>query len=290
MYRPSTKLLEKINKGILPYLLVVPAFLLFMVFSLGPLADIFRLSVLKTDYINSKFVGLANFKKIFTDPIFRQTIGNSFIYVLFIVPAVTLIATFISLLVVNMKAWIHTYIRFVFYVPLLASGVIIANVWRWIYHPRGGLLNWLLSIIGLPAVIWFGGRWTAIMGVSMVVVTSTIGVHIIIYLASIKAIPKELYEAALIDGANWRQIRLRIVLPQILPTVLLMMLMNTIGAFQVWESIFLLAPYEYSQNIMYSVYTTGFMYSHFGLASAKSLVLIAIILTVAIIQRRIKRA
>ncbi len=271
------------------YILLLPAMCFFALFSVAPIVIVGRLSLFKTNYITSKFVGLANYVKIFTEPDIMATILNSFVYAIWLVVGGVTVGITTSLLIIDMRKRVHDVMRFVFYIPVFASGIIIATVWRWILHPQIGLANWFLSLVGIEPVMWLGFRFVAISVLSIMIVSVSMGATLVIYLAAMLSIPSTLFDSAKIDGATSCQIKTRIILPIITPTIFMRTLISMIGAMQIWETIYLMRPIVAANNLMFDIYLTGFTFSRYGLAAAKTLVLMLLILGMSIAKRRLER-
>ena len=235
---------------------------------------------------------MRNYISIFTDPYYYKALGNSLIYAGLIVAGQISISLFMALFVFEMPHVVHDFVRFVFYVPVFASGIIIANVWKWIFHARYGVLNWLIGLVGIEPVSWFSGRYTAIGAISIMQVMGIMGFNVLIYLAAMLSIDKEIFDAAKMDGASWARIKRSIILPMIAPQVLFTVLLSMIGAFQIFEYIYLLTgggPDYGSASLMFDIYDTGFGLSKYGVASAKSVVLMVIIMSIAVIKKRLEK-
>ena len=272
--------------------LLLPAVLTQSIAVLLPLAMVLRLSIFEVNYISkSTFVGLRNFAAAVVDPLFRQSVYNSLTFAAFIVPVLTFGPLFMALLVINESRRLQTYVRAVFYLPSFASGIILATVWRWIFHPtKAGIVNWVLSLAGLGPVFWMGERLTAIFVISVIVIMSGSGGFLILYLATMMSVGTEMYDAARADGATWWQIKTRIIVPMISPTIALIALVSMIGAMQMWALVFLLTnggPAQGTTTVMFDIYRTGMLYGRHGLAAAKSVLLMVAILVLAIVQRRV---
>ncbi len=270
-------------------MLLTPAVGFFALFSVAPIVIVGHLSLFKTNYITSQFVGFQNYVRIFTEPAIVVTILNSFIYAIWLVVGGATAGIVTGLLIIDMKKWIHDTMRFVFYIPVFASGVIIATVWRWILHPQIGLANWFLSLIGIEPVMWLGLRFVAISVLSVMIVSVSAGATLVIYLAAMLSIPSTLFDSAKMDGAASFQIKTRIVLPIITPTIFMMTLISMIGAMKIWETIYLMRPIVAANNLMFDIFITGFTFSRYGLAAAKSLILMLLILSMSIVKRRLER-
>ena len=246
-------------------------------------------SLFKTNFIHTEFVGLSNYGELLTNQEFGQTLANSFLYVAFIPTTSIIVAVGIALASYNDSKRMQSYLRAMIYVPTVIAGAILSMVWRWVFHPVSGLANWALGLVGIESVIWMGGRLSGIIAISIIILSYTCGGQLVIIMASMLSIPHEVIEAARIDGANWFQVKLRIILPLLVPIIMLCLLVAVIGAMQIWETIFLMAPTQDSHNLMYSIYFTGFQLGRYGLASAMTMVLMAIIACVAGVQRVIER-
>ncbi len=271
------------------YLLLLPAAMGFLAFDFLPVILVVRLSLFKTNYIKSAFVGFANYVKIFMEAEVLNMILNSFMYVGLIVTATTFVSLCIALLIINMNKLTQDTTRFVLYIPTFTSGIIIATVWRWILHPVQGLANWMIGLFGISPVMWLADRSTAILSISVMLVCAQIGSILVIILASMLSISSTIYDSARIDGAGWWTIKIRIIIPMVMPTILLMTLLGMIGTFQMWETLYLMKPIQAANNLMFDIYRTGFIYSKYGLSAAKSILLMAIVLGLSLIKRRVER-
>lgn len=275
------------------YLFVLPAVILFTAFPLVATYLVGHLSLFQTNYIVSKFVGFGNYVKLLTDPTFWKSISNAIIYCLMIIPATVVVALTLSILISDMKPRVQNTFRIIFYIPGFAAGVIIANTWKWIYNYRDGLANWLIGMLGIQPVMWLANRAYALTAVSIAIIFATVGAWVLMYSASIMSIPHETLEQARIDGASWLQTKLRIVIPMIMPTVLLSIVLIMIGVMQMWETIYLLTgggPVGGTATPVFDIYSTAFYFNNYGLASAKSLVLLVVILGMAIIKQHVEKA
>lgn len=273
------------------YLLVLPQFILMIIVSVLPFVFLFRLAMLKTDFIATAWVGLANFGKLFHDRTFSIVMGNSLIYIAWITSVSIVIALFFSLVAYDLPKTIRSYLRVALYLPSLTAGLIISTVWRWIWHPSAGLANWLLGLIGLGPVWWFGNRWTGMFAISCIIILGGVGFTTMVLLASILSITPEVLDAARIDGASPWQTRLRIVLPSIAPTVALMTTLALMGNAQMWETVMMTTaggPDHGTATLMYDIFNTAFLRHQFGYGSAKSVVLVMLILVLALLKRKVE--
>ncbi len=270
------------------YLLLLPALVFCALFVLWPLGELVRISLMKTDYIASEWAGLKNYARIFRDADFLRSVANSVWYVLLLVPLTTGTALVVSLYVTDLsKGWIDAT-RIVFFIPSLSAGIIIAQAWRWIYHTEGPL-NWLLGLLGAGPVFWMNSGATAIPAISLVVAMAGWGGGIIIFLAAILSIDRELYDAAIVDGASPMQIKIRIVVPMILPMIAAMALLAAIAAPQIFETVYALAPYNHSITLGYRIYQEAFHMSRHGTAAAMSMMLLFAMVGLAWLKTRVAK-
>ncbi len=273
------------------YLFLAPALTVYAVGTVVPFIQVFRLSLFRASYITAEWVGLANYAKLLGDSRFWQSVWNSTCFLFFMVPAMTLIPLVAALAVLSLGRRWQTYARTVFYLPAFVSGVILTTVWRWIYHPKTGIANWILSCVGLGPVHWLGGRWSAIMSISIIAVLAGMGTTLIVYLAVMMGIPREVYEAARIDGATSGQIKRRIVIPYISPTIALIALLSIIGTLQLWSLPYLLTaggPGWGTMTVMFYIVRVGWMLGRHGYANAVAVVLLILLLLLSYPVYRIR--
>ena len=271
------------------FILLFPALVLFVLFTIVPLVYVVNMSMFKTNMIHTSFVGIGNYVKAFKDKAFVRHFTNTWIYTGFLTIGWTIIPLGVALLAYNMHRTVQSYVRFIFYVPTFASGVIISTVWLYILHPVNGLANWIMTSIGLQRQIWLGERLLAIGSLSFILITSYLGFYILIYMSAILAIPKSIIESARMDGASEWKIKLKIIIPIISPTIFFISLLTMIAALQLWETIFVMAPTTKSYNIMFAIFDTAFQAGKYGLASAKTLILIVMVFSISFMKRRIEK-
>lgn len=265
-------------------LLLAPLVILYSVFFLWPMVQVVLLSLQRTNFMVSSFVGLSNFVETLQEPAFWLSVVNSLFYALIMIPANILISFSLACFLYRFtKRW-RNIARIVFYIPTLSAGIIIAGFWKWLFHTEG-VINWFLN----TSINWFGQGITAVPVISAIVVTGTIGGTLIMTLASIEAVDIGLIDAAKIDGASWSQIKRYIILPTIMPTIALIALLSWIGAWQIIETPMMLAPQDYAATLTYHIYRQGFLFGKYGLASAQAVILLCIISTLTFIKRRVQQ-
>ncbi len=237
-----------------------------------------------TDYriMNSPvWVGTSNYRTMLTDPVFAKSLRNTLEYVAMYLPSSIIVALGLALLL-NTKIHGMTFYRSLYYFPVLVPGVASAIVWKWVLDPQWGIVNALLRSLGLPTPGWIGSVTWAKPSLVLIALWG-VGNSVVIYLASLQDVPRSLYDAAEVDGANaWQRVR-HVTLPMITPTILFNMIMGMIGAFQTFT-----VPHVMTQGtgepgqtlLFYSMvlYRQAFLYLQMGMGSTMAWVMLVFIL------------
>lgn len=271
------------------YFFVLPNFAIYAVFFLIPVLWSMVLSLLDYQWWGVEFVGLANYTKVFADPIFWKAVVNTAYYTSGVVPLWLGKALLISALIFPFRKPLQTFFKAAFYLPHVTSAVILSLIWMWIYNPPFGLLNYILGIFGFDAVAWLGNTVTAMPSLILMQVVMGGGSSIVLISAAMNGIPAYLYEAAELDGARPVQVYLKVTLPLLRPTLLYLVVTGTINSFQVFTNIYLMTkggPQFATTTIVYMIYDTAFKQFQFGPASAMAMVLFVITAIFAIVQFR----
>lgn len=282
------KLIKFIKKYGWCYMFIAVPVLLFLSFTIYPLISAFLMSFQKYNVMNSKWIGLENYKYIFHRRLFGRALYNTLIYTVGTVPINVLISLGLALMLFPLGRKIQTFFKACFYLPAVASGVTISLVWYVIYDPTpDGLLNKFLALFGIPNINWLGKENIALFSLMLMTYLGGHGSGVILYLASLGSIPSTFYEAADIDGANGWAKFINITWPLLKPTTLYMLVVSTIGAAQSFMQAYLLTsggPNHATTTIGYLIYQDAFEYFDFGLAAAESFVLALLIAGLSIIQ------
>jgi len=277
-----------IFKNILPgYLFLLPAMLFFLAFVLYPIADAVFISLYKYNGVSKTFLGVDNYVKLFQDEVFRTSLINTILLVAVNVPMTLVFSLLVSLIVYNKSEFIRSFTRASFYLPTVSSIVTIGIVWKWIYNPMFGILNYITSLIGIPPTNWLGDRRYALWALTVVLFTLSVGQPIILYIASLGNIPATYMEAADIDGASRFTVITKIIWPLIMPTSLYIIIITTINSFQTFAIVQLLTsggPFYRTSTIVYQLYKTAFWNEEYGLATAMGMILAVIVVLISIIQ------
>jgi len=282
-------LFRRLYEGRWGYFFLFPAYFFFVIFTLVPLIQGVGFSFYEVGLRDKRFIGLDNFIKLAEDHVFWKSLVNTILIVAGGVPAIVLISLLVSVIVYPLNRFVQGFFRVAFYLPVVASGVVLSMVWLWILNPSYGLLNYLIGLLGIEPIAWLGTPSSALIMIMVVVVSFTLGQPVILFLAGLGGIPTDLYEAAMIDGANSRARFFRITLPLLKPTTLFVTVTQIIGVFQVFVVVLLLTkggPANGTQTIVYRMYETAFEFFSFGYASAIGLVLILVIGIVSWLQFR----
>lgn len=271
------------------YLFLLPALLFFVTFVLYPMVKGIYLSFFRFRGRNQVFYGLNHYANLMHDDIFLKSMRNTAVITLVAVPIVVMLALFIAIHIYNKHAAVRSFFRGVFYIPAISSVVSITVVWLWIYNPDFGILNYILKNVGLISenVQWLGNSKTAIYAIIAVLITTSLGQPIILYVAALGNVPEESLESARIDGAgNWVIFR-KIIWPLIKPTTLYIVVTTTINSFQIFSLIQLMTaggPNYSTSTVMYLVYETAIILQEYGKASAMGVILAVIIAIISTLQ------
>lgn len=269
------------------YFFILPNLLLTVIFFIYPLFEAVRLSFYRAGLAATEFIGFDNYVRLFQEQMFLRSIKNTFLFVLIIAPVVVVASFTLAAFMQNLHPRMKTTYRMLFYLPAVCTPVVLTMVWSWIYNMNTGLLNYIVGLFGSGPVQWLGSPSLAVLSICAVVITWSIGEPIILYLASMDAVPKEYYEAAEIDGASPLRRFFHITLPAIANTSLFVILTTTIAVFQIFVVIQLLTgggPFYSTETLVFTIYRTAFVSVEFGLASAQSVVLFVIIMIISLVQ------
>lgn len=264
-------------------LFLSPAVIGIFVFIIIPTIASFGLSFTQWDLLNEiKFVGLANYKEIFTDKVFIKILINTLVYSL----SVTVLGVIIPLILaclLNSKIYFKDFYKTAYFIPFITPMIVSAIVWEWIFDPNIGCLNAFLNL----HINWLYDPNFAMPALIIVSVWKLIGYNMIIFLAGFSGINTELIEASKIDGANQIQTFLKIIVPLLSPTVFFVIIITALGSFQVFDLIYLMTqggPLDSTNIIVYAIYKNAFEYFRIGKASALAYVLFIIIFILTAFQ------
>ena len=279
----------KLYKTLTPYLFLVPAGIILVLFFFIPFFESFMLSFqsYRHNIYHPEWIGLANYNELLNSPIFWKTILNTFIYLLGVVPVLVILPLIIAV-VVNQKIRGITIFRTLIYIPVIVSIVVAGIAWKWLYASNG-ILNYLISLLHLPQIGWLTDPNVAIYSVMAVTVWKGLGYYMVIYMAALTSVPRDLYEAADIDGAGEFIKHLTVTVPSLKPTIALVSIISSISAMKVFVEIYVMTqggPMNASKTIVYYIYQRAFENLDLGYASAAGVILLAIIMVLSIINMK----
>lgn len=273
-------------------LYVLPSFLILLLIMIVPIVMSAYLSLTQYSVLDSPvFTGLDNYRRLVADQAFSRSILITAVYTLIAVPLQTVLALLIANAVARaFPGLFGRLVRSTLFIPVMSSMVLVGAVWRVFLGGDDGLVNQLLAVLGIAPVSWLGRPWLALVMVALVTVWKNVGYFLVIYYAGIMEIPRDLYEAASLDGAGAVQQLRFVTLPALRPVTFLVVILGTIWSFQVFDLVYSLTgggPGGATSTIVMAIYHAGFKNYQFGYGSAMAMVLFLIVLVVSVLQRRV---
>lgn len=280
-------------EAITAWSLALPATILMILLLLGPALGAVILALTDWQFGAASFswIGLGNFAEMAGDRVFWRSLGNTLIYIGLVVPLSVLLGLGAALLI-EADSQGRAFYRAAFFLPVASTLLAMAIVWEFLLHPSFGLLNRMVEAFGLSAIDWLKNPATALPTVAAIGIWKALGLNMVLFMAGLKAIPQDLYDAAAIDGADdaWEKFR-RVTWPMLGPTLMFVLVVNAIRGFQ--ESFDLVAvltqggPNKATEVLLYTIYQEGFAFFRSGYAAALTLVFLAFVLTLTLIQARV---
>jgi putative chitobiose transport system permease protein len=279
--------LYKYSKKYAPYLFIAPAAVILILFFFIPFVESFILSFqsYRSDIYNPQWIGLENYTRLFHAPVFWKTLANTFIYLIGVVPLLVVLSLVVAILVNQKLAGIKLF-RVSIYIPVIVSIVVAGIAWKWLYA-ENGILNYILELFHISKVGWLTDPRFAIYSVMAVTIWKGLGYYMVIYLAALTSVPKDLYEASDIDGASVLQKHLTVTVPHLMPTIALVSVISSISAMKIFVEIYVMTqggPLNSSKTIVYYIYQRAFENLDMGYASAAGVVLLVIVMIMSIIN------
>ncbi|MBP2002163.1 multiple sugar transport system permease protein [Paenibacillus shirakamiensis] len=278
-----------VKENITGYLFILPQMIVFLAFLVYPILEGMRLSLYRINYQNEKFVGLDNYMTLFHDPVFFKALFNTVIFVIFIVILTVGFALFVASAVFDKNAKYVSFIRGSYYIPVMVSMVVMSMVWSFLLNPANGLISFLARDSGLGNINLLGNTKTVLPIIIFVTFATNVGQAIILYIAAMIGVPKDLFEAAEIDGANRWQVIRKILIPSVQPSTVYITIINIIAVLKIFVVIQLLTgggPNNSSVTLMYYLYNNAFKYNQLGTASAVGVIMFIITLLLSVPQLR----
>ena len=279
------------------YLFMLPSLIFFFLFVVYPMFMCIFTSFFDSTMGSAKdvFIGFANYRELFHDPIFLGALRNTLVIVVVSVPITCIFSLWVASCIYDMKNWACSLFRCVFYLPVVTGSVAVTVVWKWIFNNYYGILNYVLKNMGIieKNINWLGDPRYALGCIIMILLTTSVGQPIVLYVSALGNVDQSLVEAAEVDGAtNW-QTFWKIKIPEIMPTTLYILVITTINSFQCFALIQLLTsggPNHATDTIMYYIYYSAFKLYRYGYGDAMGVILMIIIAVLSAIQFKYVRA
>jgi multiple sugar transport system permease protein len=287
--RRSGAELRRRREALTAYLLIAPAFLLFLGFVAGPLVGSFVLSLFSYDLLSpARYIGLANFRQLFHDSLAAKSLEVTALFTLASLVLHLVVGLALALAVNRrMPGWLRYILRTAFFFPVLISWAVVSLIAQYTLDPNFGFIPYYLSKIGIPNVGLFTDPHTALGAIIGVDLWHTVGFTFLVLLAGLQAIPSDLYEVARVDGIGRLRTFTGITLPMLSPSLFFVSVVSIIGAFQIFEPVHIITlggPGNSTESIVEYIYDTGFTQLHMGYAATLGLVLFAGLLVVTLVQ------
>lgn len=277
------------RKKILPYLLVSPYVIHFLLFVAFPVGFSIVLTFHKWNIISPmEYAGLNNYVRLFNDKTFFQSIFNTLFFLVIHIPLQIIVALFLAE-VLNQKIKFRGAFRGAFFLPVIVSGVVVTILWQQLYGYDTGLLNRLITSIGLNKIGWLTDPNVAMASIAVMATWKNVGLYIVLFLVGLQTVPTQYYEAADLEGATHLQKFFKITLPMINPTIFMVVILSTIGGFSLFIEPYIMTgggPLNSTISAVLYIYKQGFFYYHMGYAATLGLFFALIILAVVVIQKK----
>lgn len=269
------------KENVTGYLFIFPQLALFFTFLVYPIFEGIRLSFFRIHYQYETFIGFDNYAALFSDEVFFKALLNTVMFVVFIVLLTVIFAFFVASAVFDKNHKYVSMIRGSFYIPVMVSMVVMSMVWNFLLNPANGLISYLAKEMNLGTVNLLGNSHTVMPVIIFVTFVSNVGQAIILYIAAMIGIPKDLFEAAIVDGGSRRQVIRHILIPSVQPMTYYITIINIIAVLKIFVVIQLLTgggPNNSSVTLMYYLYNNAFKYNQLGVASAVGAIMFIITL------------
>lgn len=272
------------------YFFVAPSMLGFLVFGLYPMVDNIILSFQQFSFLGNSWVGLQNYSDMFADEIFQKSLVDTFLYFIGIVPLSLFISVLIGILIYQHVPFVQTVLKTAYYMPVVASGVVLSLIWTFLYDPAFGPLTYLIQQLHGPHILWLSDPNLALWSLVLMIHSTGHGASIILVVAALGAVPEQLYEAAKIDGASRFQQAVSITLPLLKPVIAYIVIIGTISTFQIFTEPYIMTkggPDWATSSLSYYIYYEGFQeLAHWGLGASAAMLMLVVTVVLAIVQFR----
>ena len=280
---------SRMRENVAGYLFMAPSLLFFLGFVIFPMVMCLVYSFTDYTMTSFSFAGLGNYQRMFQDAVFGKALWNTIILVIISVPVTCFFSLWAASIISKLHDRTTSFFRCVFYLPVVTGSVAVTVVWKWIFNRYYGVLNYLCMNLGLISrnMNWLGDASTALGCIITILLTTSVGQPIVLYVSALNNVDQSLVEAASVDGATNLQTFWRIKWPQIMPTTLYILVITTINSFQCFALIQLLTsggPNHATETIMYYIYYNAFKLQNYGYGSAMGIILALIIAAFSAVQ------
>lgn len=275
--------------------LIAPTVIGLIVLNIIPIFQTVYISFFKSGAFGKGniYIGLENYTKLAADSQVWAATRNTLVYTVFVVGVTTILAL---LLAVTLSGKLHGkgIYRTIYFIPMVATPAAVTLVWKWLYNYRFGLINRVLSAVGITSVNWIDDPHVAMISIIIVGIWSTLGYSMVLLIAGLQEIPRDYYQAAQIDGANATRQFFGITVPLVSPTLFFVLVTSVITAMQVFDIVYMMLgvtspSYDSTVSLVYLFYNNSFKYSNKGYGSAIIMVLLAIIMVITVIQNKLQK-
>lgn len=285
------------RENIAGYLFMLPSLIFFIGFVVIPMVLCVYTSFLDSNMNQNTpdvFIGFANYVELWKDAVFIKALKNTFIIVFVSVPVVCIFSLWVASAIYRMRDSIMSFFRIIFYLPVVTGSVAVTVVWKWIYNNYYGVLNYVLKGMGVidQNINWLGDQRFALWGIIIILLTTSVGQPIVLYVSALGNVDATLVEAAEVDGATDMQTFWKVRWPLIMPTTLYILVITTINSFQCFALIQLLTsggPNYATETVMYYIYYTAFKLYRFGYGNAMGVILAIFIGLLSALQFRLAK-
>lgn len=276
-------------KKLTPYLLVSPYLIHFALFVAFPVLFSIVLTFHNWNIISPmQYIGVSNYKRLFNDAVFWRSMFNTIVFLVIHIPLQIIVALTLAE-VLNQNIKFKAFFRGAFFLPVIVSGVVVTILWQQLYGFDTGLLNRLLVKIGLGKVGWLNDPMWAMPSIAVMATWKNVGLYVVLFLVGLQTVPLQYYEAADLEGATHFQKFFKITLPMINPTILMVVILSTIGGFSLFIEPYVMTgggPLNSTISAVLYIYKQGFFYYHMGYAATLGFFFALIILGVIVLQKK----
>ena len=272
------------------YIFALPYIIHFSIFTAFPIAFSFLLIFHRWDIISPmEWTGLRNFVRLAHDALFFKSLMNTIVFLIIHIPLQIAVALTLAEFL-NQKIRFRGFFRAAYFMPVVVSGVVITILWQQLYAQDTGVLNTLLASLHLPKLPWLTNTKLAMPSIAIMATWKNVGLYVVLFLVGLQTVPKYMYEAADLEGASqWQKFR-HITLPMINPTMIMVVILSTIGGFSLFIEPYIMTgggPLNSTLSAMLYIYQQAFSFYHMGYAATLGFFFAAVVLSVILIQKKV---